>query len=143
MDELVILTTTLKQISKIANQIISRALTVMRLITELENELVDEVVEENESITKEVALDRLRSITLGWIADAEIVVKEIPRFVTSGRAGKFKINDDSEVCPFLSQVWNGDTYDLTEVDGLVALRDDLARQLSEVTRERLIESAAK
>jgi hypothetical protein len=66
-------------------------------------------------------------------------LKEIDQFVV-GDGESFKINAE---CEFLYEVWNGDMYDKTGVEGLEELLKELTSRLENLDDEHLIEEAMK
>lgn len=79
-------------------------------------------------------------VVSNWKVDAMKVKDEIDKFIKISSQG---FSMDFESCPFLTEVWNGDTYDKQELEGLVALKDDLQHQFSNINRQNLFDIAAK
>lgn len=128
----------ISRIEKISKKIIKKSLPIMDSLKNEDSNLVDdlmcEIPERYSSRTD--ALSDLQNASMTWIIDAEAVLRELPSFIIETE-GKFQINEDHNECPFLCQVWKGDMYDASEIEGLNALRDDLTKQLSEITSENL------
>lgn len=133
---------------KVAKLILSRSLKTMQDLMDPNSEIVDDFLDEllaresSAEISRSDALSILQNCSLEWVSDAERVVAEIPYFVTE-EDSKYFVNANCETCPFLTEVWNGDTYDLPEIEGLRALLTDLQNQLGNITVENLVSRASK
>lgn len=141
----------LKQLNVASKKILDASLKLMKQIQDTDSEfiddlidsrgLVDEVNEDGTStINREDLLNDLQQASLGWTDDAESVRREIDNFIVE-EDDVYTVNADPDVCPFLTEVWNGDSYDKTGVEGLKALLDDLNLQLEGITGENLVERA--
>jgi hypothetical protein len=90
--------------------------------------------------SREEILEELREITSAWVENAEAVNAEIDRFITETTTGTFAIASDAvNTTPFMAEVWNGDAYDLTELDALTKLATELRTDLSKIGRDKLID----
>lgn len=129
---------------KVARQILSKALQTMKDLredSEIVDDFLDDLLAKNASeISRSDALNILQNCSLDWVTDAEKVVNEMPNFVIE-EDSKYSVNADHETCPFLSEVWNGDAYDMSEIEGLQALLSDLRSQLENISIERLVSRA--
>lgn len=141
----------LKQLNVASKKILDASLKLMKQIQDADSEFVDDLIdsrglvdEVNEdgtsTINREELLNDLQQASLGWTDDAESVRREIDSFIVE-EDDVYTVNADSDICPFLTEVWNGDSYDKTGVEGLKALLDDLNLQLEGITGENLVERA--
>lgn len=107
-----------------------------------ESEAVDDILDglalEDDATTRSKVLVALQNGSLKWVEDAVKVINELPYFVVDEDASKFSINADPDQTPFLSEVWNGDAYDIPEIGGLQALADDLKTQLAAIHIHTLV-----
>lgn len=163
MEELNELTVLLNKISNVSNQIIKKSVDLMGDISNEGSEVIDDLLEvltnngemtsalfrkrrgfdgtnkEKELPSREDALSHLQNESLSFVVDAEKVLNEIPLFIVkeAGTQRGWSINTEDK-CPFLSEVWNGDAYDKTEIEGLKALLSDLQNQFEQITTENLV-----
>jgi hypothetical protein len=126
----------LPALKKISNDIIRKTIPIMKSIELENNSYTKEVSKKFPELSTDLILEKMQRVTLDWVGDAEKVKSEIDRFIVETEDGVFKL--DFEMCKFLAEVWNGDTYDKMEIDGLQALLDDLKTQLSEISQENLV-----
>ena len=110
-----------------------------------ESEAVDDILDalalEDDAATRSKVLAAMQNESLKWVVDAEKVLAELPHFVTGdddAYTARFWVNQDPSQTPFLSEVWNGDAYDIPEIGGLQALADDLKTQLSAIHIHTLV-----
>jgi hypothetical protein len=133
----------LGSVKKTSKQIISKSLVIMKKLTREDIYLVEDLVEnakgESRIVTPEKALELLRETVTSWTLDSSEILKEIDQFVV-GDGESFKINAE---CEFLYEVWNGDMYDKTGVEGLEELLKELTSRLENLDDEHLIEEAMK
>lgn len=143
---------TLKKVTGTARKIAAASIKIMGDLQNDEresNQYVEDVLDAladngvgNERLpAREDVLDELRAGSLRWIEDAQTVIRESPHFIVEEVIdGKifYSVNTDAEICPFLSEVWNGDQYDKTGVEGLKELLLDLETQLGKISSEELI-----
>lgn len=135
----------LKKIDVTSKKIIDETLKLMNQIQNEDSELVDDLAEFRgleEPFDRAKLLEGLQNSSMFLSSDAETVRNEIENFMVEDD-GVFVVNADHEVCPFLSEVWNGDSYDKTGIDGLKELLKDLESQLLLVTSEKLVETTSK
>ncbi len=133
----------LRGCEKTAKKILEQSLKTMGELESDDCEAVDDILDalslEDDSVTRSKVLAALQNESLKWVADAEKVLAELPYFVLDEETNsKFSVNADPEKCPFLSEVWNGDAYDISEIGGLNALADDLKTQLAAVSIQNLV-----
>ena len=126
------------EIRKISNAIILESLPIMRNI-DSGDKYVDDLIGEFPNLSRDQALEVLQEVSLEWVKDAEPLTKEASIFITEGEEG-YHINDTEE-CPILSEVWKGDAYDKSEVEGLRELLKDLKQELALVNETHLIKKA--
>lgn len=135
----------LKRLDTTSQNIINASLKIMKRIQEVDSELVDDLAEElnleEDKIDRALLLSALQDASLEWSVDAQRVKGEIDNFVLE-EDDIYTVNADVETCPFLTEVWNGDLYDKTGVDGLKALLEDLEALLKEINEENLVKNAA-
>ena len=141
MQRLKKLNSVLEEIDKTSRKILKRALPIMKELEDIDSYLVDDYLDKTGGDNREEALERLQNISLQLISDSEIVQKEIVNFSESVIQGEEGLENQSDQFPFLLEVWCGDMYGESDIDGLRLLSNDLKRQLLDVTDERLIEMA--
>lgn len=134
------LSKTITKLEKTSKKIISKSLDIMKQLTGVDCDTIEDYLEtvEQENVNREQVLQRMQEISLGWVEDAEKVHKELPKFVTEAEDGTFRITENTEDCPFLLEVWNGDVYDQTDLVSLNMLLKTLETQLSNISTEYLI-----
>ena len=152
----------IKSLNSVSKQIIATSRELMEQIQSEDSEFVDDLIDakgldvgndgddvSDGSITvdRKQLLEDLQNVSLSWIEDAETVKRELEHFIVSSgsteeQTGIFQINENTEDCPFLTEVWCGDMYGDAGIDGLRALLKHLNDQLSNITGEKLVAKAA-
>lgn len=145
MSKFAVLAKVLKQLNVTSKKILESSLKLMKQIQYTDSEFVDDLIdarglEDDGNIDRNALLNDLQQASLGWTHDAESVRREIDSFIVE-EDDIYTVNADPDVCPFLTEVWNGDSYDKTGVEGLTALLEDLKVQLGGITGEKLVERA--
>jgi hypothetical protein len=128
----------LKQIKTISKDIMRASLELMNDLKSEDCEIVELILERRHDLSPDKALELAQEESLGLVKDAEQILKELPLFVVSDSNG-FHFNENMEECPFLIQVWRGDTYDQDDIGGLKLLKDDLQSQLADISIEKFAE----
>lgn len=145
MSKLTVFAKVLKRLDSTSQNIINASLAIMKKIQNVDSELVDDLIEEkggdSETADREALLNALQEASLDWTGDAEKVRQELDNFVLE-EDDIYTVNADMDTCPFLTEVWNGDSYDKTGVEGLQALLTDLENQLKDINEESLVRKAA-
>lgn len=135
----------LKRLDKTSQNIINASLRIMKKIQDVDSELVDDLAEElnleEDKVDRELLLSALQDASLEWSVDAQKVTGELDNFVLE-EEDIYTVNADMDTCPFLTEVWNGDSYDKTGLEGLKALLEDMEGQLKEINEEALVKKAA-
>jgi len=139
MEQFKVYTKVLSEIKKSAQIIIRKSIPLMETIIAEDGEYISSLMEDIPGLTHTQAAEILQETSLEWAKDAIRVIEEIDRFIAMPDNDTFKIN--LEGCPFLAEVWNGDAYDKTGVDGLRELLSDLKGQLANVNEEFLLKTA--
>jgi len=140
MDQLRLLTKTLNEISKLSTEILTRSLVIMRSLPDKDSDIIEDIFELRQDLKREVIVEAAKEASMDLVSDAEIVRSEIKGFVVKTADG-FQLNE--KACPFLAQVWHGDAYDKSEIEGLQALRDDLKVQLGNTDEETFVQYVLK
>ncbi len=139
------LTKVMKGLERVSEKIIKTSLAIMLQVQNEDSEFIDDLAEmrglPEETVDREELLFDLQDASMGWTSDAESVKRELPNFIMSDGHEMFRINDEPEECPFLTEVWNGDLYDKTGMDGLKELLKQLGDHLQTITAENLINRA--
>lgn len=143
MNRLNNLTKTLNSIEHYSREILSNTIPIMRELEDPDNDLVEEVVESNNGITKKNALETLRNICLELVEDSEKVVSELESFSDAVVQGEEAIDEGEEEYPFMMEVWCGDIYEKEKLEGLKELALDLKEQLQEVDEDKIIEESIR
>lgn len=141
MNRLNNLTKTLNSIEEYSREILSNTIPIMKELENPDNDLVEEVMESVEGITKQKALKTLRYICLDLVEDSEKVVSEIESFSDAVIQGEEAIDEGEEEYPFMMEVWCGDIYEQEKLEGLKELALDLKEQLQEVDEDKIIEES--
>lgn len=146
MEKLSELAKVLKRLDIVSKKIMVTALAVMKQVHSEDSELVDDLIDERglgDDADRAVLLAELQDASLGWTADAENVRKEIGNFIIEDD-GVYTVAavETPDECPFLTEVWSGDSYDKTGVDGMKELLKDLEEQLVGITAENLVARAS-
>ena len=103
------------------------------------NHYTDEVSQRNK-VKKDVAISAVNTVLGNWLEIASAVISDSPKLYeeTDTTAGfNFEHSD------LFSEVWGGDAYNKSGVDGLKALLKDLEDTLSKMTRKNLLEQSKK
>lgn len=136
MDTLKNLHAFLADIEKISEEILAEGVNVLAD----QDEAVDVILESHEHLESDQVLFRVREATIALLTDAQTVQNEIEAFAKSLARGE-TINE--EACPFLAAVWYGDTYGESATAGLSALKEDLVKQLDDLTIDIVVNTALK
>jgi hypothetical protein len=149
MSKLAALAKVLKQIDGVSKKIIDKSLSIMKQLQDTESELIDDLIDakgiemkEEDTGHRAYLLEELQRASLTWTFDAESVKNEIGNFIIE-EDDVYTVNADHDVCPFLTEVWNGDSYDKTGLEGLKSLLEDLNVQLKGITESNLIENVSR
>lgn len=148
MKRLTILSKTLSAIKKTSKHIIQKSVAIMAVLKDEDSasDLISNVLDQlpareeeaSTSASKSDVLAALQTNSLPWTELAEKVNAEISNFVVENEDGSFSVNPNHDQCPFLSEVWNGDSYDMQEIEGLQALLAELKDNENAVTSENLV-----
>lgn len=138
MDNFKTLTKIMSALRKKSHEIIDQALPFMELVSH--NEYVATLIEKFPSLQPDDAQNTLQDVCLEWVEDADKIRQEIYLFIIETEDG-FRIN--TEGCPFLSEVWNGDAYDKQGIEGMRMLLADLAIQQQNINEESLLAKATE
>ena len=141
MNKLNNLTATLNAVEKYAQEILAKAVPIMKDLESPEPELVEDVMESVTDSTNQKVLKVLQNICLGLVEDAEKVVLEIDSFSDSVLQGEEAIDEGEDEYPFLMEVWCGDIYEKEKLAGLKELAADLKDQLSRVDEDKIVDEA--
>ncbi len=137
MDKMIEFVKRVSAVKESANDIIKKMQPVRQKLDQANNEVVKAAIGKYPKHADDLP-DALKRVVDKWLVDAQSVIKEIDVFVKYTDAG-FLLNLDE--CPFLSEVWNGDTFDKQELDGLQALNLELKKQFANMHRENLYKLA--
>jgi hypothetical protein len=141
MERLNKLTETLNVLRHLSHQIISTALPIMKELENPNSELVNEFMDERPGIDRNTATTILQTVSLELVNDAKVVNEEIESFSASVIYGEDGISEGEDEYPFLIQVWYGDMYGDSEINGLQALVIDLQSQLSKIDEDVILKNA--
>lgn len=124
----------------ISSQLLRKAQPLLDEIYEFEDsDLIDEMDELFPDLSFKDKENLVQRAILELVNDARQVVKEVVFFRQA-----LENNDiDNCDCEFLSQVWHGDAYDVTEFRALQILLEELRRQKERVNEEGLLEVCKK
>ena len=135
----------LTDIKNTSRDVLSNVFELMSSLKNEDSEIVDLFLERLEDTkgpsslpTRSEVLELLQNQSVALLGDSEVVNEEIDFFISQSDNG-FNIDAQNEKCPYLSQVWNGDMYDLFELDGLNELLNEMKVLLSAENRDYLIQ----
>ncbi len=140
MERLNQLTKMLNTIKNLSNNIIEKSIPIMKELAEENNDLLEELLEKQD-IDADVAIETLQNICLDLTKDAESVIEEIEPFSDAIIQGQDALDEGEDEYPFLLQVWYGDMYEESEIEGLKVLAKDLKKQLKQVDEDKIIDKA--
>jgi hypothetical protein len=139
MDDLLKYVTIVKMIQTSASEIIKKLDPVLKTLDQPNNKILTAAMEKYPDFKDKLPI-ALKAQVSEWLNDATTVLHELDLFIVYNDTG-FSFN--FEGCPFLSEVWNGDTYDHQGIDGFVKLDEDLKNQFKLANREKLFETVIK
>jgi hypothetical protein len=137
MDKVRTLTKLLKSIHRIAKDITQKSVDLMKVLEDPENDIVDEIHDQIPHIPKLQILQTAQNASLTYVDDSKRVLDEIDKFIQYSDS---TMTLNHKECTFLSQVWHGDFYGTTELEGLFALKADLEKQLDQISEDHLIKT---
>ena len=133
------LTTSIERIESLTLQIIRQSLPLLQELKHpYDSDIVEGVMSQISDVEEKVAVEVIRTVALNMVADAKQIRKELPSF-GEAIASNQPVNPDQT--PFLSEVWSGDAYDTTGVDGLDILLCELRVQYEKLTPDTLIDES--
>ena len=132
----------LKKIRKVAQEIIAEALPIMHILkfvsgSEDGNEIVDGVSERHPKVDPRDILFWAQDEMVQRVADAEKILEEYPKLMVKEGTSRYIVVPEG-ICPFFDEVWRGDVYDQEGPDALSALLKDLQEQKTKITVEDLV-----
>lgn len=103
------------------------------------NHYVDEVSQRNK-VSKDIATTAVNKVLADWIDASKTIIMESPKLYeeTDTTAGF-----NFELSNLFSEVWSGDAYNKSGVDGLKALHKDLEDTLKNMTRKNFLDQSKK
>ncbi len=137
MDELIKLVTALQQAKIAAENIIKKLDPVSKNLKDANHEIVQEAVKKYPAHAKTIQ-KCMQEVVVDWMSDA-LHVKADYDGITRKTDDGFII--DFSGGSFMSEVYNGDTYDKQGVDGIIALESDLKTQFNTCDRAKLLSTA--
>lgn len=137
--KVVTLITCLEEIKTNAVHILRKLEPVMENLKNSTSDVVIQGIKKHPEY-KENLQESMKNVAIEWVKDASAVKSEIDSFIKITEEG---IMFETEKCSFLAEVWNGDAYDKSGIEGLQELNNDLKKQFSNITRENLYSLAAK
>ena len=138
-DELRTLLSVLTEIHQNSVMIHKVSVQLMNSLIKDDNDIVDYIIDRlssksNTKYNKKTISNTVRDVSLRIIHDADIITKEISEFAKAVAACDSIDDIQSE---FFRNVWNGDMYGSTGIDGLHELNADLQEQLNSINAESL------
>lgn len=113
---------TLSGLKSVADEILELSVKIVKLSRDPSDDMIKFVTKEYPSLSTSALLDGLKLAGDELVKDAETVRKEVDAF-----ADKIASNvhiGESDDDTFLAQVWRGDIYDKSGVDGLEHLLEE-------------------
>jgi hypothetical protein len=139
MDRLNKLAETLNELSHIARAIIQKLLPLMEEINEPNNDFIKNLKMKGCELTDVRATKLLQDAVINLTVDAKTVQRELHIFSSSIiRSGK-SLKDAN--CPFMKEVWYGDTYGCDDLEGILSLKLDLEKQLQTADEDKILDLA--
>lgn len=130
---------TIKGIEKVSEKILATTIRMMEDLKDEEGEIVEEIVDLlDDSIDNEIVIQNVMTVLGAHVEDAKLVhigIGEFAEAVIKGEEAIEKIHSS-----FFQQVWYGDMYDESGVEGLKALHQDLLTQEKQLTNDFIISS---
>lgn len=111
----------------------------MEKLKQEDNDLVEELLEDGLEINSAEALETLQQISLELVNDSEIVLREIESFTEAVLQGDDAIMESEDEYPFLIQVWCGDMYPESHIEGLESLVEDLSSQMTQISEDSILD----
>jgi len=126
----------LKEIKKLSQLIIKTALPIMEDLIDDNNDFVEDVLEENNTLQPEEVANELRTLLEELTKDADAILPEINDFQNS--LGNGTIEENKEKFPHLYEIWSGDAFGESEERGLNMLVKDLELCLADLDEDNII-----
>lgn len=132
----------LKSIHHVAEDIIIRTGKIRKYVQTDEDGLIYDLQDDYPDEDENRILDVIGDVIVSLYQDARIVLGQIDSF-SECLMKESLFEKNIEKYPFLYQVWSGDVYGLTEVDGLRELLVDLQNQSKMITIEKVLDQVKK
>lgn len=132
MEKLRTLTSQLDDIDRTCEQIIRKAVPVMKSLVSNRSDLIGQLIIQH-GVSEENVKESLQLASLKLVEDARTVKKELPEFIDS-----LLNNQSLDGSPFLAEVWSGDAYGSQGQEALNELHDELKAQLENCSLSYLI-----
>lgn len=134
MDKITKLVSVLKDIKTVCNDILKKMIPVLDKFKDENNDILKTAKKKWPKVDSKIINTHLETVANEWLSDAKKVDHEIDMFLVYEEDG---IRFNFGKCSFLAEVWNGDSYDKQEIEGLIELYNDLKTQFSNMTRDNL------
>jgi hypothetical protein len=127
----------LKNILTLLSEINDASKAVMKRSLEVVNKIptyTEDVLYTYPELNRADVVDKMTMISSEWTETAESVNKELPDLFIEGD-DTIGINFDRS--PFFSEIWNGDTYGKSDIEGLMMLKKELFTNLQQINHKLL------
>lgn len=132
-------------IKKLAVNLCNIMLPIMKQLLENDNDFTDEIIH-NLDMTKDKEAEVnlwLQNYCENLISEAVKYKNEVDKFHLAYKEGEETLEKNIREYPLLSEVWYGDTYGESGVDGLDMLIKELEKDIRKADESKIIESACK
>ncbi|MDB4769452.1 hypothetical protein OAG24_00655 [bacterium] len=123
----------LEKILRLSTFIAERMVVIMKELDDPNSELIEDLFdkldpeEKYTSDEKKLTIETFQDVSFDIVKDAKIILDEYPQFSKTIIKGDIEL-EKLENCNFLKEVWFGDTYEKSHLEGLVELEKDLIKQ---------------
>lgn len=125
----------LKAINDVSNKLMMTTVSYLKELDSESGSFLSYVKQKSPIMSITDIIETLKRLLTPIVNKVKKVSNEISPFEKSFANHKC---DLLETCPFLSEVWSGDAYDASGIEGLRSLRRDLQENLSKVTDKSLM-----
>ena len=145
MEDRVDISVLVATIKKLSVNLLRTMLPIMQQLVDDENDLTDEILHNLDlPKTKEAEVNLwLQSHCENLISEADAYKNEVDKFEAAYKEGDDVFEKKIREYPLLSEVWYGDTYNKSGIDGLAMLIRDLEKDTQQATESKIIEAACK
>jgi len=132
-------------LKKVSIKLLTKMLGIMKILVDDENDLSEEIIHNLKLSDEKLSeVNRwLQNYTENLMSTAKNIKNEIDNFVLAYNEGEEALENGINKYSNLAEVWYGDTYGKSGVDGLDLLIIELENDLLNVDETKIIEIACK